>query len=103
MQIPAVIHLEPHDYQVRSDPETVSWLASEGRRGDSSNDNLTIRVDPNLPCTALAETLLHEALHMCAAQASIDDDEDLVNRMAPRVLALLRANPELVEFLTAEG
>lgn len=55
---------------------------------------------------ATADTLIHECLHhffRTSALTAIDsgDEEQIVNFLAPNLLAMLRDNPDLVEWLTA--
>lgn len=49
-------------------------------------------------------TLLHEVLHACADVAGVDDDkaeERVVTVLAPVLLAVLRGNPRLVDWLVS--
>jgi hypothetical protein len=79
----------PHRLRVLSDPATSLALASDGKDGDSSLRDLTIRVRHDLPESLWRETLLHEVLHMCLALTHLaqrlDDDaeEDLVRAVTP--------------------
>lgn len=57
----------------------------------------------------LRDTVLHELLHAVLLQSGLskrigDDDreEELVRGITPGVIGLLRDNPRLIEFLTAE-
>lgn len=107
MKIPQVLHLGPHVYELRSDTDTARLLRDEDARGDSRPDQLLIRIDTDRPHTGVAETLLHEALHCVWHQTSLrvdlcDDEEKAVTALAPLLLELMRRNPDLVAFLTAE-
>ena len=102
--VPSVIILGPHTYEVRTDVESIRQLRAEERRGDSFADLLYLRLDTDLPRTSLAETLLHEAMHIAWHQAGVtdsDDEERTVTALAPRLLELLRRNPEVVAYLTS--
>lgn len=106
---PSPIHIGPHAYEVRCDPDTASLLRDEHSRGDSRPDQLLIRLDTERPHTAVAETLLHEALHCVWHQTplrtdgTLDDyEEAIVTALAPVLLGLLRHNPDLVGYLTGD-
>lgn len=107
MQPPRHITLGPHRFTVDSTDETGTLLHDEGARGDSRPDQLLIRIDTRRPHTAVAETLLHEALH-CAWQltplrTTHDDagEEAVVTALAPLLLELLQRNPKLLRYLLA--
>lgn len=108
MKIPAKITLGPHNYEIRSDVDTARLLRDEDARGDSRPDQLVIRIDVDRPHTAVAETLLHEALHCVWHQTSLrvehdnDAEEKAVTALAPLLLQMLRRNPELTAYLTGE-
>jgi hypothetical protein len=50
------------------------------------------------------ETLLHEVLHVVLEHGNVDDvlHEDIIRAMSPLLLHMLRANPSLVRYLTAD-
>jgi hypothetical protein len=103
--IPTSIVLGPHAYEVRADEESVRLLHAHGNRGATYNDQSIVRIDPDRPKTALAETVLHELMHCIVDKSPLrdrfskEDDEAIVVMMSVGVLELLRRNPELVEFL----
>jgi len=50
-------------------------------------------------------TVMHEVLHCCTALARVSDDsteEHTVSALAPVIVQVLRENPDLVAYLTAE-
>lgn len=107
---PESISIGPHTYEVRSDHDTAVLLRAENNNGDSRPSDLLIRVDPDRPHTAVADTVLHEALHCAWSQTSLrasenltDHEEAIVTALAPLLLGMLRANPDLVKFLTSDG
>lgn len=107
--IPDHITVGPHQVQVRHDHDTAQLLRGDGTRGDSRPDELIIRLDPERPHTGVAETLLHEVIHMAWHQTSlrctpdlVDHEEPIVTALAPVLLGVLRANPQLVAYLTTE-
>lgn len=108
--LPAALTIGPHRYEVRSDHDTGVLLRAEGSNGDSRPCDLLIRVDTGRPTSAVAETLLHEALHCAWHQTSFtasqnlsDHEEAIVTALAPLLLGILRSNPDLVKFLTSDG
>jgi hypothetical protein len=56
------------------------------------------------------DSLLHETVHACLSQGmsqrlkeiSSDLEEELVSILAPRILGVLRDNPEFVQYLVEE-
>ena len=108
-EIPEALMIGPHCYEVRTDDRTLRDLRSDSDTGRCRPDDLTIDVDPDHPLTIIAETLLHEALHACIAQAGLigvlaecedELEERIVLTVSPVLLDALRSNPELVAFLT---
>jgi len=80
--------------------------------GFSNYGDQVIAVRRGQPHDFDAEVLLHEILHMCLSTSGCDPDKDAaanlpdveeraVVAMAAPLLAVLRDNPDLVEFLTA--
>lgn len=108
MKVPKRLKLGAHVYEIRSDTDTARLLRDEEARGDSRPDHLIIRLDADRPHTSVAETLLHEALHCVWNQTSLtvdlhDEEEKAVTALAPLLLQLMRRNPDLVAYLTAEA
>jgi hypothetical protein len=62
-----------------------------------------IEVAENLCPQVKAEILLHEILHACCTYGNVgledDDEERVVNGIAPVLLGFLIHNPEIVEWL----
>lgn len=107
MRPPKRLSLGAHTFEVRSDPDTARLLRDEDSRGDSRPDQLVIRIDTDRPHSAVAETLLHEALHCVWHLTSLrvdndnDQEERTISALSPLLYALLRDNPKLVTYLTA--
>lgn len=103
---PATIDVGPHTYRVVVDHDR---LMEGDRAGGCSRDRLTIAIDPTLPHTQTADTLLHEVIHACLGSVQISIDaaeqervEELVAlALGTNLLDVLRANPDLVAFLVA--
>jgi hypothetical protein len=76
--------------------------------GRCDRRSLHIYVRPGMAADAEAETVLHEVLHAVCGATGLDDafadgtvtEEDLVGRLSPALLDLLRRNPKLVGYLT---
>lgn len=107
MDVPEALCIGPHVYEVRTSRDVTQDLRADSNTGRCRPDFLTIDIDPEHPLTVVAETLLHEVLHACVAQAGLthalaDDDleERVVLAVTPPLLDTLRSNPELVAFLT---
>lgn len=105
--LPSHVTVGPHRITVRADADTGRLLREEDSRGDSRPDQLLIRLDTDRPHTAVAETLLHEVLHivwnqtsMRSSEACRDIEEAAVQALTPWLLGVLRDNPELVAYLT---
>lgn len=109
---PATVQIGPRRYDVLLDLEELHRIEhdeGDDLYGQSDHGKLRIIVDPTLPFDQLADTLLHEVLHGLTELTGIIDDlghkreERMVRRLTPALLDLLRRNPELVEYLTAEA
>lgn len=107
--IPTRILLGPHVWRVLTDPDTSAYLSHCADRGTTDAQSLTIRVEASTQAAdSAANTLLHELLHACwetsglAVHDANDHQEQVIASLAPQVLHLLRANPELVRYLTAD-
>lgn len=110
--LPPTITVGPLTYTVALDA-TAIHVASIGNgsplMGSCDYAKQSIALDPTLAADALATTLLHEVLHAVTEMTGYrdtlgpDKDEELVNRLAPPLLDVLRRNPSLVAFLVAEG
>lgn len=107
--IPDRLTLGPHQWQVRTDHDTTTYLRDQGQRGTTDVCTHTIRVDADgLGPGAARETLLHEAIHACFHTAGLDAEgsaanehaEQVITALAPQLLHLLRANPTLLTYLT---
>lgn len=103
MKLPRDILIGPHLYKVRSGKKAAAKM-DDGQLGESCSRSLTIWVHPNQHDSSVADTLLHEVLHACWDQTSLRcldsaQEEAAVSSLAPLLLAVLRANPDLVDAL----
>lgn len=79
--------------------------------GRTDNRHSTIMVSSRQSGASARDTLLHEVLHAilwCSAAGRMlplgdEDEERLVRLLTPWLLAVIRDNPELIDYLIAEG
>jgi hypothetical protein len=100
------VHVAPFNYDVRYDKEAMRAVSANGI---CLEDQLVIMLAPDNAMHREQETLLHECLHAVWGQTFMDvkypdeesdsEGEAIIRELAPRILALLRDNPKLVEFL----
>jgi hypothetical protein len=101
---PRSVYVSPFTYSVQE----VLGLPDSG---NMDADRLRILVQKDQPLMSKRDTALHELIHATLSQGmshrlkEIDKDleEELVAHLAPRILAMLRDNPEFVKYLTEEG
>lgn len=97
------LYLSPHWYDIFKEEGLATRAEACGLCGP---DTQTIYIDAQLGETVEKETLLHEAMHGLWSQTELDkkytdkDEERVIFTLAPRILALLRENPEFTEWLT---
>lgn len=79
--------------------------ADAGALGLTGTETQRILLDPQMGPDVERETVLHEAMHGIWYQTLLDrqyrdkQEEDIIYTLAPRILELLKDNPELVEYL----
>lgn len=101
------IKVTPHEVEVRFDRDA---MAAASANGVYLGDVNTILLSPGCDPLVERETMLHEALHAIWNQTLLDklypDEEPdspgeaIISTLAPRLLAVLRDNPQLVAYLT---
>lgn len=110
MKLPAKVKVGPFTYKVTSDRHDMNQ-----RCRDESTDLLghcdrrmgVISVEPQQSLEQKRDTLLHEVLHAITdmtgieAEMSNELEEQIVRRLSPVLLEVLRKNPKLVAFLVA--
>ena len=107
MKLPRRLRIGNHRYDVIGD--TIGLVGDHAEnRGSTVNETLTIAIDARSPLSNQQETLLHEVLHACWDNTAIsahevdEHQEIVVTALAPPLLAALRANPTLIDFLTGD-
>ncbi len=107
---PRFINIGPHRYRLVVDRAAVDRVSVEGGErvvGACDTTRLTIVVDPDIAPSQVAETVVHEILHGAMSligageDVTTDVEERIVLRLAPVLLQIVRSNPHLVAYLTA--
>jgi hypothetical protein len=109
--MPDEITVGPFTYTVsddRHDVDRASFEEKDQLLGGCHHTSLRIVIEPDQHPAVAAETLLHEVLHCCTQVAGLLDElgerreEQVVRRLAPLLLDVLRRNPDLVAWLTRD-
>lgn len=105
---PDSVAVGPHTYDIEWDHDVAQFSAA----GATNNDTLKIMVDQKNALPIQQETLVHELLHAVWNQTSLrtripDADTDspgeaAIQDLAPLLYALLRDNPEVVQWLRSQ-
>lgn len=103
---PRKVLVSPHTFEVKVDNAACDAM---GANGYCATDTNTIMLSDANADSQVQETLLHECLHAIWSQTRLgihwpDRDEDspgeqIIQSLTPRLLALLKDNPKLVEYL----
>lgn len=109
--LPATVVIGPYRYRVVVDQAIVDAACREAGAhlcGSADHQTQTISISPKLGPDARAEVLVHECVHAIFEQTSVErglkgDVERVVEVLGYGILDLLRRNPELVAYLTADG
>lgn len=104
--LPETIKVGPYVYSVSRDESKLRQFEHERNgqySGRSDHEKLEIQVDPNGAPAYQRETLWHEVKHCVLRLSGFSGkagEEEMICRSSPLELAVLRDNPDLVEFLT---
>ncbi len=108
MKPPVRVKVSPYNVPVRFDKEA---MAAASANGAYLPDLHTILLAPNNGPDMERETLLHEVIHAVWSQTFLDvkypdeegdsEGEAIIRELSPRLLAVLRDNPKLVEYLVS--
>lgn len=81
-----------------------------GVTGQALIDDFYVIYDDHRPGEVLKDSILHELVHVIWSETSLclrfpdagneSDGEHIIRDLTPRLLALLRDNPRLVQYLT---
>jgi hypothetical protein len=116
LEPPTELFIMTQRYKVHHVPDRGALLVHGGPEenevgknalGYSNNgtQEITIRTQPAVSHDAERDTLLHEVLHMVFAHTAIAERltevecEDLIGRLSPAILSVMRENPAFVEYL----
>jgi hypothetical protein len=99
VKLPRQVTVGPHRFKVTLVPDGI--LEGAGADGTCVPRHLTIALDANQPRSQKADTLCHELTHALLATVKLDDDveEAICLAFGPALLALVRDNPDLMEWL----
>lgn len=108
-ELPEYLVVGPYIYEVTEDKERyvaeAHRLQETGLFGSANYLTQVITINPDQAPDAKAETLLHEALHVISDMVGIrpdlgvDQEENIIRRLAPPLLQFLRQNHNLVDYL----
>ncbi|MGA7887641.1 MAG: hypothetical protein WCA44_18050 [Acidobacteriaceae bacterium] len=98
--MPAAVKVGPHVYRVLLVAAQMPKIDGETPNACIDLDALTVKVAARLRRSKMQELSLHEFLHAMWPKG-YGFEEELVTALAPRLLQLLRDNPELVRYLTS--
>ena|ERR1051325_1486693 len=101
---PKRIQISPFEYKVLYDNDRVKEHDADGIHVRLKQE---IAVGSDQAPEMERDSVLHEAIHACFAQTPMFENSDegykheerIVQSLTPRLLALLRNNPEFVEYL----
>lgn len=109
MMMPTRIRVGPYVYAVIQDQAALraeEHGRNGGLRGYTDHQALVINVGPDMAVGMQRQTLWHEVKHAVIDSMTMSHDkrtdEDWIGRTTPSELAVLRDNPDLVAYLTAE-
>lgn len=113
-KLPAAIIVGPYRYEVTADELArlrVEHAEQKVLSGHSDHDALRINVDtgPAVAADTSRDTVLHEVLHAIAFLSGLSSDwgtqreEEIVRRLSPLLLDVLRRNPALVAYLLEDA
>lgn len=110
--MPETVQVGPHRYQVVATTEAVmearNNAGNAGLVGHHDAMRCRLTVDPDIPPSQAADTLLHEVLHAVLMVTGADEqlarrkaglDEYVICALTPTLLDVLQRNPDLVAFL----
>ena len=107
MTRPRQIIISPFTWLVKfSKQEVLKHHPSGDACGSCDMSSMSIAVDPGRHEDYARATLLHEILHACirSSDPTLDDDaeETAVAAITSPLLAMLRSNPDVVDYLIEE-
>ncbi len=105
---PTLIWVGAKPYEVVYDHDALALIGQQrGQRllGFTTSHDLIITLDHTVKEPIIRDTLAHEILHGLWLDAGLNEfhdatEEQIVNALAPRLVLLLRSNPDFVDYLT---
>ena len=109
MKAPAKVKIGFRVYDVVVDKNAINaCTATHGngvQYGECNHEHLIITVDPTQNPIMVQETMLHEILHACMSLIGVSEEmdekveESLVLRLSPVLMAFMKENPRMVDYL----
>lgn len=102
--MPKKLKIGPYKYSVSKSNLNEHVLDGEGKTyGITHVMEQTMVLAEGQGPDMLAESLLHEVLHICCQAAGLglelENEESIVSSIAPVLLEAIRNNPDMVEFI----
>ena len=102
-------HLPPHTLKVGPFIYRVELdNAPDGSLAITDTDTLVMTLDPSMPDSKMQTILIHEILHCLteitglAQEWSEKKEEEVVSRLAPALMSVLKDNPNLIAYLLGD-
>lgn len=107
MPLPGRVEIGPFSYELTDDVATYNEVATSKDECDwgwCQYGKLRILVNPAQASMHKRSVVLHEVLHAVIALSDqrVDKEEEIIRAIAVPLLDVLRRNPDLVAYLTAE-
>lgn len=88
----------------KTDMNAISITRNTHLLGNANHHDLQITIDDTINEQVIRDTLMHETIHALWISGGLEEldgmtQEQIVNCLTPRFVAVLRANPGLVEYL----
>lgn len=110
MKRPDLIWVGALPYAVTYDHDAIRIAAANMQKdivGHSQHHTLQITVDNDVAEQVIRDTLLHEVLHCIwndAGMVALEmTEEGIISCLTPRLVSVLRVNPELVAYLVCSS
>ena len=89
MHIPSEIKVLAHEYTITINP---LLNLETGSMGQCCSNTLKINIDPNVPESCMADTLLHEIIEALKYQMQLEMEHNVVSALATGILTVIRDN-----------
>lgn len=107
-RLPEYLVVGPYTYKINY-VDNINFVIDPNGISDSQKDGFTVHhkqqiyISTDMYHDMMSDTLLHEMMHVIlraiAAYDDDDEEEELVSRVTPILLQVIRDNPELIDFI----